>query len=65
MFDIVNHAKLNQLTRPARRHLFRGLEDEFNAAVQLFAKLAQDFRRPHQHRGMRVVTAGVHYAGLR
>lgn len=45
MFDIVNHASSTS-SRPARRHLFRGLEDEFNAAVQLFAKLAQDFRRP-------------------
>ena len=64
LLDIVNHAFLHQFARAARRHFFGRLEDKLDAAAQLAAQVAKQFRRAHQHGGVGIVTAGVHYAGF-
>ena len=43
------------------RSLFRGLKDEHDRAWQLRFQPGQHLRRRHQHRGVRVVAAGVHH----
>ncbi|MNY40113.1 hypothetical protein D3C86_1748360 [compost metagenome] len=61
----VEHAQIHQLLRATRRHLFRMLENKAHRAMQHRLALSQHFCRPEQHRGMSVMTAGVHHAGHR
>ena len=58
-FGILHHAVLDHRER-SRGRLLRGLEDQFDRSLQRVAVGHQNFGRPQQHRGVRVVPAGVH-----
>jgi hypothetical protein len=65
---VVERALLDHERRPAflarRRAFLGGLEDELHGAGELGLHAGKDLGRTHQHRHVRVVTAGVHDAGL-
>ena len=62
--DAVHNACLDELARAARPELLGVLEDEADLTAQLVAPLVQCVQRREQHRGVAVVAAGVHDAGV-
>jgi len=59
---IVHRARLDHRERAARA-FFRRLEEQHDVAAELLALRDEHARRAQEHRGVRVVAAGVHLAG--
>ncbi len=58
------HHKLGPAILTRRRHLFRRLEQEDHGARQIAPYAGEDLRHAHEHRGVRIVSAGVHDADV-
>ena len=63
-FDPFEQPGLHDVVRPARHHLFGGLEQQANATAET-ARSSERLGRTDQRSGVDVVTAGMAHAGHR